>query len=386
MWQKVDKYTLQTVTQHPSPVYHALQTNLEAESPYDSIESKKHATADDKYAHAWMEQSGDKAGHGPYIMESHTPGQQTVFRAFKDFHRGTPKVDKVIHREIDSSSTRASLLKAGQVHVVRDLLPTEFKELEKTSGVTVDNFSGPGRSLLLFLMMNNTKAPFNNKLVRQALAHAAPYGEIVQDVYLGYASQWKGVISRDYPHFDESVWPYGDGDNIAKAKSLLSEAGYGGGFQAEIIYNGAEAVNELLAVKLQTAFDRIGVHLNLSKMAAAAFTDKLTNKNFDTGLWLDLALTPDIGYACYLFYRSTGFSNFEQYNSPQADALIDKILTTLDENQRAVVAKQFQALMLDDSPLLFLAQPHFVVARRSNVTGITAYTGRALRFDDLDIT
>lgn len=382
MFKVVDKYTIQAVTQDPSPVYLALLENNLAEGLFDSVEAKKHATDDDPWSATWMKTNGGEAGHGPYVIESHKPGSETVFRAFDDYHGGAPAIKTVVHRAIESSSTRASLLSAGQVDLVRDLLPADFKKLENTKGVVVDDFD-KAKFLLLFMMLNCTKPPFNDPKVRQALAYATPYDRIVENAYQGYADRWNGIISRDYPYFTDQHWPYGDGENFDKARSLLKEAGYADGFNVDCIYNASEVQPELVAIEMQTAFKEIGVNLKLRKYAAAAFTENLSTQKFDTAIWLDLALTPDIGYACYLFFRSTAFSNMGKYSDSKADALVDQILTTLDPDERGAVADEFQKYILEQSPHLYLAQPHYVLARRENVQGVTAYTSRALRFDDV---
>jgi peptide/nickel transport system substrate-binding protein len=219
--------------------------------------------------------------------------------------------------------------------------------------------------------------------VRQALAYAAPYQEIVNNVYQGYAERWNGIISRDYPFFSDAGWIYGNGSNFAKAKILLKSAGYGQGFTVNCIYNASEPENNLVAIQLQTAFHQIGVTLTLQQYAAAEFTSKLSSQQFDTAVWQDLALTPDIGYACYLYFRSNAFSNMGKWNDPRADAYVDQILTTLGETERGRIAKAFQAYVLSQSPQLYLAQPHWVIARRDNVKGVTADTSRALRFNDI---
>src|SRR5262249_26123042 len=258
------------VTQRPAPVWPPLMANNQGFGLFDSIAAKAQATSGDPWSKSWILAHGDLAGHGPYTVQDHQPGVQTTFAAFKDYHRGTPPVDPIVYREIDSTSTRATLLSGGSIDVAYDLLPTELQSLSKTSGITVDDFN-VGRSLGLWFVMNNQKPPFNNRLVRQALSYAAPYSTIVEDVYKGYASEWRGIFSRDVPHFSDSFWPYGDGGNVAKAKSLLRQAGYGKGFSAEVLYDSGSATSELVAIQLQTAYQRIGVKLTLKKIATAAF-------------------------------------------------------------------------------------------------------------------
>jgi len=385
-YRVVDKYTITVSTDTPSPTYLRLLENNWAMGLFDGTEMKKHATADDPWSRTWCKTQGDKAGHGPYVIDVYDPSSQIVYSAFKNYHRGKPKVDKVIQKLIPSSATRSALLKAGSIDIARDLLPTELDDLSTSSGVTIDNFNTV-RSQIQFLMFRNDVAPFNNVKVRQALAYAAPYKEIVQDVYRGkYASEWKGIISRDYPYFTDANWPYGDGDDVTKAKSLLSEAGYPNGFKSTLLYNADTPPSDQVAIKLQTAFDKIGVHFDLQSLASAAFTDRYTGKKFDSLLVTELALTPDIGYATYLWYQSKAFVNVMNYNSPMVDQLSEQILSTLDESVRKTAGEQLQNTVVQDSPALFLCQPHFVVARRSNIKGVTGYTSRDLRFDDLEKT
>lgn len=381
-FQTVDKYTIRVSTETPSPTYLRLLENTWAMGPFDSIEAKKHATDDDPWSKKWMKSNGAEAGHGAYTIETYSPGTEIVYAAFADYHRGKPAVQKVIQREIASSASRVSLLESGDIQMTRDLLPVEFEKLAATPGIAVDNFSS-SRSRILFLMFQLDKKPFNNPQVRQALAYAAPYSEIVTDVYRGFASEWRGIISRDYPYFTDEPWKYGSGGDVARAKSLLSDAGYRNGFRSELLYNASEPDMELVAIQLQSAFDKVGVHLELVKLAAASFTERYTGKQFSTLLVNELALTPDIGYACYLWYRSDAFVNVMNYKSDRADSLIDDILSTLDEGERESAAKELQALIIEDSPALFLAQPHYVVARRDNLSGVTGYTSRTMRFADL---
>lgn len=382
MFRAVDKYTFQGVTLKPSPVYYSMLQNLYAEGPIDSVETKKHATASDPWAAKWVKVNGWMAGHGPYVIESHQPGVQTIYKAFDGYHRGKPRIQKVIHKEVDAASTRAALLRAGQVDIVRDLLPSDYKSLANAPGVVVEDFK-KARFLLMFLMMNTTKAPFNDVRVRQALAYAAPYDQIVSAVYQGYADPWNGIISRDYPYFSDAEWLYGAGGNFTKAKELLKAAGLGKGFTINCLSDTSVPESNLVAIQLQTAFSEINVNLRIEQLADAEFTSKLSATQFDTALWQDLALTPDIGYACYLYFRTNAFSNFGKWSDPKADAYVDKILTTLDETERGQIAREFQGYVISQSPQLYLAQPHYVVAHRANVKGITADTSRTLRFSDI---
>lgn len=68
------------------------------------------------------------------------------------------------------------------------------------------------------------REPFNNKLVRQALAYAIPYDEIINTVYVGRIVRLYGVVPAGFPgHNDDIVVKYTF--DLAKARELLRQAG-----------------------------------------------------------------------------------------------------------------------------------------------------------------
>ena len=80
---------------------------------YDSVEAKKHATADDPYAYKWLGEN--TATFGPYQVRSVRPGQGgRALTANKNYFRGTPKVTDVVVRAVADTSTGSSWPRAGR--------------------------------------------------------------------------------------------------------------------------------------------------------------------------------------------------------------------------------------------------------------------------------
>lgn len=383
-WNIVDDHTLEVSTEYPSPLFKVLMENNAAFGLFDSKAIKANATEDDPWAKSWVQAHGDLAGHGAYTVTENVAGQQTTFAAFDKYYRGTPKLSRVVAKVVSNNSSAVSLLSSGGIQVMRDLLPVEFDTLKEQPNLAVDNFD-KGRFQLLFLMLNNKVPPFDNKLVRQAIAWATPYNEIVDNIYKGYASRWNGIISQDYPLFDADAWPYGEGSQIDKAKDLLSQAGVGTLPSIQLMYSTAQPVHAQVARTLQSTLSQIGLELVLQDIADATFTTNLTGHKYEAAVWQDLALTPDIGYAVDLYFLSTAAVNVMQYSSSEVDRLGTEILKTLDLDARTTAASELQRQVLEDSPAVFLAQPHFVIARAKNVKGVTAAPSRALQFFDITV-
>jgi peptide/nickel transport system substrate-binding protein len=70
-------------------------------------------------------------------------------------------------------------------------------------------------------------APFQNRLVREAVSNAIDYTSIINSVYGGKAERWIGPVPPGFPFYNEStqgLQPYQY--DPAKAAKLLSQAGY----------------------------------------------------------------------------------------------------------------------------------------------------------------
>lgn len=384
-YEVVDDKTFRIRTSTPSPGMLTMLENLLAMHPWDSVEALKHATDDDPWATEWIARNGDKAGHGPYVVDEWNAGDEVVLRAFEDYHAGKPPVDRISYKFVESSATRLALLKQGAVDLARDLLPTEFEEAARTDGLEVTSWRGARSRILVMIPNLATKEEFADVRVRQALAHAAPYPEIVDDVYRGFASRWNGAIPQDFPYFTDEFWQYGDGNNVQEARRLLEQAGYGDGFEVTLLYNSSLPVLEQNAILIQSALGEIGITVQLDKLADAAFTQRYTGGEFELLLLDDLTLTPDIGYSTFLWFQTSSPQNVGSYSNDEVDRLSEQILSTLDEDVRRDTGIEIQRLIVEECPQIFLCQPHYTVAKRQGVAGETALSARVQRLDYLTL-
>ncbi len=185
--------------------------------------AKKHATDKDPWAFDWV--SHNDCGGGAFKVESWTPGQQTIFTRFDDWKSGpVPKLKRVIYKQIPSAGTRRALLEKGDVDMSVGLPPKDYAELAKEGKVQV--IGVPVQNDLVFVDMNVKIAPFDNPKVREAISYAIPYKEIIDSALYNRAKpMFGGDPEKPYP---EGVWPVPlrHGQDLAKAKQLLTEAGF----------------------------------------------------------------------------------------------------------------------------------------------------------------
>jgi peptide/nickel transport system substrate-binding protein len=283
----------------------------------------------------------------------------------------------VIFREVPASATRLSLLKGGSVDIAQLLSPTELRSLEGDPRAAVTSVDA---SQMLWIELNAKFAPLDNPLVRRALNYAFPREEVLATILQGYGRKQTAVMPLVYPGATSEPWQY-DTD-LDRAKALLAEAGMSGGFKSVLAYNAGNPIEEPVAIMYQTALRRIGVEVGLKKLPAGTYFDNLTKRLEPMIFYLDAPWTPDPGFALNLYFKSTSFVNFSNYVSPEADALIDRSLSTLVEAERMEAVTQAQKVVMADAPWVFVAYPGFQLAHAKSIGGLAYYTSNRLSFQD----
>src|SRR5207237_4231799 len=70
-------------------------------------------------------------GLGPYKFVSHTPGVELVMEAFEGYWRKTPSVKRLVFKSVTEATTRAAMLKRGEVDVAYLLDATLAEEVKR---------------------------------------------------------------------------------------------------------------------------------------------------------------------------------------------------------------------------------------------------------------
>ena len=177
-------------------------------------------------------------GTGPYKVSKQVPGERFEFTKndqYFDGPKGKPSIGKVVFRIIADPEAQIAELLTGGVDWLWDVPKDKAEQLDATGQLSVVNAATMRISYLQFNSSGKgeNKTPFMNPKVRQAVAHAINRESIAKNL-VGGASDV--IHSACYPSqfgcTDDGVprWEY----NPEKAKKLLAEAGYPGGFETDI--------------------------------------------------------------------------------------------------------------------------------------------------------
>ncbi len=365
-WSQTGLYQIQVDFSVPfSPFFYYLFRD-QSQAPLDSKVIQAQATTGDQWATKFV--AGQDLGSGAYYVEKWDRGVEMDLCANPVYWNSQPYFKRVVLKIVPNESDRVLLLKQGAVDIAETLSIDSLNSLRGTSGVNV--LSEPTRDQV-DLGFNNQMAPFTNKSVRQALAYATPYQEIVQSIYNGQAQITKGPIPVGGLYFNGSYDPYSF--DLAKAKQLLTQAGYGNGLNFTVSLQSGDATLEKLAVLLQTTFKQIGVNMAIQEQTPAVFAQGQAAHTQQAWIRDLLWYVDDPAYVAQGFFKSGGCCDWTNYNNPAINQLADQMgslqNTGPDQATKTQLANQYQQIIDEDVPLIYLTQTNFQLAMRSDIAG-----------------
>jgi len=169
-------------------------------------------------------------GTGPYVFKERKKGESVTVALWDKYWGKKPHYDTVVFRIVPEPATRESLILAGQVDLI--ILPpvADLPALGRNTAVKV--LLAPG-DRTIYIALNNTKAPFTDPRVRQALNYAVDKSAIIQNVLFGAADAMDAPMASSLLGYCK-VGAYEF--NQTKAKQLLAEAGVKAGTKVSFIH------------------------------------------------------------------------------------------------------------------------------------------------------
>jgi peptide/nickel transport system substrate-binding protein len=287
----------------------------------------------------------DPVGTGPFILKSWTKGDRLELTARKDYWDKDKKValSDITFRFINDPQAQVAALKGGDVDAFPELGAPElfdgFKDDKKFIA-----YAG-NTELKVVAGMNNTRPPFNDKRVRQALMMAVDRSTLIEGAWSGLGTPIGSHYTPNDPGYvDETGKLAYDPE---KAKALLKEAGYGNGLTFSIKAPQMSYATRTSEV-LQAMLTDVGVTMNIvpTEFPAKWLPEVFKGHDFDMTIVahaepmdIDIYSRPDY----YFGYKNPAFND--------TIATAEK---TTDDTKRAELYGAAQAMLAEDVPALYL--------------------------------
>jgi len=288
--------------------------------------------------------AAEPVGTGPFKFAKWTRGDSVeMVRSDTYWNPQLPYLDKVTFRFIKDPSAQVAALKAGDVDIIGWLFAAELAaDIAKDKRFKV--LAGASTSEVI-MSTNNKVKPFDNKLVRQAMAHAIDRQTVIDLIMAGYGtvigSHWPPVT----PYYKDMTgrFPY----DLQKAKDLMAQAGYPNGFEATIklpaIYAYAQRAGEVIADML----GQIGIKLKIEVVEWGYWLDRVfKQKDFELSM-IGHSEAWDIG-----IYANPDY--YFQYDSQEFRDAYAKALKAPNEAEKAKWFGRCQEIVAEDAVNGFL--------------------------------
>ena len=312
---------------------------------------------------------GVSIGSGAFSLEELVPEDYCTIKRFDDYFGEKPKTESIKFRKIAEDSARVIALQTGEIDVCLNPSSVDLPHIAEDSSLQLIQTRG---SRMIYWALNQTAAPFDNQLVRQAVAQAINREDIVTATVDGMGEPATHVIAWCCGCSPEDVTGYEFDPDAAKA--LLTEAGYPNGLDITIMLDSPQW--EAAAEVVQSQLSQIGINAKIEVLESAAASERIENNDYQCLLssygWSSTTDAP----LRSLFY-STGAYNEGKYNDPKIDQLIDGALVELDPAKRLDMYRQLDQYIMDGASWLPVFVADLNIAIKNGVSGVNwAYHGR----------
>ena len=317
-------------------------------------------------------------GTGPFRFVEWKPGETLVLESNPDYFEGQPYIRRVLYRIIPDLSTQFLELQSGGLDFM-GLTPIQYQT--QTDTLAFKRRFEKYRYLAFgytYLGYNLNRPLFQDKRVRQAIAHAIDKQEIIDGVLLGLGQVATGPYKPDTWVYNPDVRRYPH--DAAKAKALFAEAGWrdsdgdgildkdGQKFSFTIVTNQGNDLRVKSGEIIQRRLQEVGIEVKLRVIEWASFLKEFINPgNFEATI-LAWSGSPEPDQYDIWHSSKTGPRelNFIRFKNPEVDELLEKGRRTFDQQERKACYDRFQAILAEEQPYTFLyvSEALPVVARR----------------------
>jgi peptide/nickel transport system substrate-binding protein len=324
-----------------------------------------------------VEEKGDlqttMVGTGPFKFVSYEPGKSVKLVKNPDYYvSGQPLVDELDIVFISDNTSRLNAVLTKQVDLCQELAKKDYKQLSGMPGVQAIALES-GSCNWAYIGMNCSKPPFDNPLVRQAVANAKNRQAIANNVMFGLAIPLTGGIVPKWSWaYSEGLELYSPTPNVEKAKSLLTEAGFPNGFDTTIKVSPAYSDLAGEAAIDQESLKAVGINAQIVNLEWGTFiNDVFGNNDFDMQVcgWGGPFIDPD-EFLYPEFHSKQGF-NPHLFADDEVDKLLEQGRTTFEREDRKAVYAKAQERIFTLAPVAAGTNNRLVQAQQDYVQGFT---------------
>jgi peptide/nickel transport system substrate-binding protein len=249
---------------------------------------------------------------------------------------------------------------------------------------------GSAQGVFFIYMDPYSFAPFQNRLVREAISYAIDYKSIIHSFFSDLATQWIGPVPPGFPFYNEStagLQPYSY--NPVKAATLLAQAGYVAKLQngtvlnsqgmqfpsVPFLFNLDSPTEGQVAEFLHSELGSIGIPISpqgisFKQYSTIIFSTPGTNSTqYPFGLsYYSEDYTASIDYVTAI--TTPGYLGMSAYSNSTVIGWTTAAATALNNSAIIQNFRQITNAMYNDYVDIWFYVPYFMTVNQANVVGM----------------
>lgn len=316
----------------------------------------------------YADQAVNPVGTGPFQFVSRSV-QENIILEKNDAYYGAPaSLDKVTYKIFEDGNALFTALNSGSLDIVAHLTSDQVSNL--SNGYTV--LEGT-MNLVQALYLNHQVKPFDDALVRQAMCYAVDVDAMLaltadghgtkvgSSMYPAFTKYFEPELAQRYPH------------DPAKAKELLTQAGYPDGFQFTIKVPSNYTPHVNTAVVLAEQLKAVGITANIQQVDWNTWVSEVYgDRNFEATVVGFDASTLNAS-SMLARWVSDNDKNMINYNNAEYDDVFAAAQASIDDAERTVLYKQCLEILSDTAANVYLQDLADFVAINPNLEGYQFY-------------
>ena len=311
-------------------------------------------------------------GTGPFMLDEWIPNEATRMVRNPDYWRTDadgrqlPYLDAVEFRPIPDTDGRYAAFRAGDLDANSHntgLRIDEYNEDFQT------HWEGDQYAETTYLMINNSRPPFDNAEFRRALAQCT-------DRQTFNTVRWDGQVPSTGPfspgtpgYLEDSGFPAYDPDAGSATIARL-------GISSVDIGTTTDPANLLNTELIAAMWGDCGLDVSITQVDQAELITNAVFGQFTVFLWRN---HPSYDLASERVWWHSKFGqgialNFGRINNPQIDAALEEVLTTKDPDRRRELAEQVNRAFAEEVHNIWFYHSNWLVATHNHVHGIDNLT------------
>jgi peptide/nickel transport system substrate-binding protein len=367
-----DSHVQITITEDFSPrlVLNAMSSGVA------SVVDKKLVMSHEKdgdLGYDWLKSKS--AGSGAYVLKTWKANEIVTLEANPGYRHGAPKTRRVILRHVSEPSSQRLLLEKADIDMARNLTPDQIKGIQGNSDIAIDGYP---KGTIVYMAANASHPILGKTEVVQALRNLVDYEAMANSFLAGQfvvhqafwpAGLWAALETTPYKQ------------DVAKAKSLLAQAGHADGFELTI-HTLTNSPFPEIAQAVQADLAKGGIKANIVTLEGKTLWPKYRAREHDIILarWSPDYVDPHSNADAFahnpdnrLEAKLTGVLAWRNaWADDASNALAVKARNELDLAKREQQYLELQAMLQTKGPFVIMFQQNEQVARRKGLRGFVS--------------